>query len=96
MTPPAEARDACCRGGPSAKHRRGWGAATGSGDYHQQEHAILIVDAQVHIWGSGKPTNPSHRQVAVFSEELPWLSPTDKELIMGRAVCARLDWKLPR
>lgn len=36
---------------------------------------VLIVDAQVHIWG--------------------WLTPRDKELIMGRALCAWLDWKLP-
>lgn len=30
---------------------------------------MLIVDAQVHIWGSGPPTTPTHRQVAVFSTE---------------------------
>jgi len=23
---------------------------------------MLIVDAQVHIWSAGPPTNPSHRQ----------------------------------
>ena len=27
----------------------------------------MIVDAQVHIWSSGPPTNPAHRQVSVFS-----------------------------
>jgi predicted TIM-barrel fold metal-dependent hydrolase len=122
---------------------------------------VLIVDAQVHIWSSGKPTNPNHRQVAVYSkddvlkemseagvdaaiihppasqpypyrnihghlrriydafgpermfwgtditrmpcswrqcvtlftEELPWLTARDKELIMGRAVCDWLGWK---
>jgi hypothetical protein len=32
---------------------------------------VLIVDAQVHIWGSGKPTNPNHRQVPVYSEDDP-------------------------
>ena len=26
-----------------------------------------IVDAQVHIWATGPPTNPSHRQVSSFS-----------------------------
>jgi hypothetical protein len=31
----------------------------------------------------------------MFTEELPWLSARDKELIMGRAVCAWLDWDLP-
>jgi predicted TIM-barrel fold metal-dependent hydrolase len=30
---------------------------------------VLIVDAQVHIWGSGPPTNPAHRQVPVFSAD---------------------------
>jgi predicted TIM-barrel fold metal-dependent hydrolase len=118
---------------------------------------MLIVDAQVHIWSSGKPTNPNHRQVPVFSkgdllkemtgapsyssapypyrnihdhlrriydafgpdrmfwgtditrmpcswrqcvmmftEELPWLTGRDRELVMGRAVAAWIGWKLPR
>jgi predicted TIM-barrel fold metal-dependent hydrolase len=30
---------------------------------------MFIVDAQVHIWGSGPPTNPSHRQVNSFTKE---------------------------
>ncbi len=30
---------------------------------------MLIVDAQVHIWKSGKPTNANHRQVPVFSKD---------------------------
>jgi predicted TIM-barrel fold metal-dependent hydrolase len=30
---------------------------------------MLIVDAQVHIWGSGPPTVPAHRQVAVFTKD---------------------------
>jgi hypothetical protein len=29
------------------------------------------------------------------TQELPWLSARDKELIMGRAVCPWLDWTLP-
>jgi len=29
----------------------------------------------------------------MFTEELPWLSAKDKELIMGRALCGWLDWK---
>lgn len=28
---------------------------------------MITVDAQVHIWGSGPPTNPSHRQVNAFT-----------------------------
>jgi predicted TIM-barrel fold metal-dependent hydrolase len=30
---------------------------------------MLIVDAQVHIWSSGKPTNANHRQVAAFTKD---------------------------
>ena len=49
---------------------------------------MLIVDAQVHSWGSSKPTSPAHRQADVFSNH-----GGDKELIMGRAV---FDWNLLR
>jgi hypothetical protein len=31
----------------------------------------------------------------MFTEELPWLSESDKELIMGRALCNWIDWRLP-
>ena len=49
---------------------------------------MLIVNAQVHIWGAGPPTTRSHRQVEVFPAE---------ELLhrMGRALLAWLDWQLP-
>ena len=30
---------------------------------------MLIVDAQVHIWGTGLPTNPAHRQITSFSAD---------------------------
>jgi predicted TIM-barrel fold metal-dependent hydrolase len=30
---------------------------------------MRIVDAQVHIWASGPPSNPPHRQVEVFSKD---------------------------
>jgi predicted TIM-barrel fold metal-dependent hydrolase len=30
---------------------------------------MLIVDAQVHIWSSGKPSNPNHRQVPAFTKD---------------------------
>jgi hypothetical protein len=32
--------------------------------------------------------------VTLFTEELPWLSESDKELIMGRALCEWLDWDI--
>ena len=46
------------------------------------------------FWGTDITRMPcSWRQcVTLFSEELPWLSESDKELIMGRAVCNWLDW----
>ena len=30
---------------------------------------MLIVDAQVHIWGKNLPTNPAHRQITTFSKD---------------------------
>ena len=30
---------------------------------------MLIIDAQVHIWGKGLPTNPSHRQITSFTAD---------------------------
>ena len=30
---------------------------------------MLIVDAQVHIWRTGPPTNPAHRQITSFSAD---------------------------
>jgi len=49
------------------------------------------------FWGTDITRMPcSWRQcVTMFTEELPWLSERDKELIMGRALCTWLDWKLP-
>jgi hypothetical protein len=31
----------------------------------------------------------------MFTEELPWLKGHDLELVMGRAVCDWIGWKLP-
>ena len=49
------------------------------------------------FWGTDITRMPcSWRQcVTLFTEELPWLSERDKELIMGRALCDWIDWKLP-
>ena len=30
---------------------------------------MLIVDSQVHIWTTGIPTNPSHRQISSFTKD---------------------------
>jgi predicted TIM-barrel fold metal-dependent hydrolase len=49
------------------------------------------------FWGTDITRMPcSWRQcVTMFTEELPWLSGRDQELVMGRAFCTWLDWKLP-
>jgi len=49
------------------------------------------------FWGTDITRMPcSWRQcVTMFTEELPWLTGRDQELVMGRAVCAWLDWKRP-
>jgi len=31
----------------------------------------------------------------MFTEELPWLSENEKELVMGQALCRWLSWDLP-
>ncbi len=37
----------------------------------------------------------SYRQcVTLFTEELPWLKGRDLDLVMGRAVCEWIGWKL--
>jgi hypothetical protein len=33
--------------------------------------------------------------VTLFTEELPWLSGNDLELVMGRAFCDWIGWDLP-
>ena len=50
------------------------------------------------FWGTDITRMPcAWRQcVTLFTEELPWLSPKDQELVMGRALCTWLDRKLSR
>jgi hypothetical protein len=49
------------------------------------------------FWGTDITRLPcSWRQcVTLFAEELPWLTGRDIELVMGRALCAWLDRRLP-
>lgn len=49
------------------------------------------------FWGSDLTRLPcSYRQaVAMFTEEISWLSEEDKEWIMGRALCEWLGWRAP-
>ena len=30
---------------------------------------MLIVDAQIHLWKAGKPTNANHRQVPAYTKD---------------------------
>jgi L-fuconolactonase len=47
------------------------------------------------FWGTDLSRSPiPYRQhVTLFMEELPWLSESDKEWIMGRGVCEWLGWR---
>ncbi|MCZ6874630.1 MAG: amidohydrolase family protein [bacterium] len=49
------------------------------------------------FWGTDITRMPCSWKecVTMFTEELPWLSVRDKELIMGQALCAWLDWSPP-
>lgn len=49
------------------------------------------------FWGTDITRMPcSWRQcVTLFTEELPWLKGADLELVMGRALCDWIGWKLP-
>ncbi len=82
--------------------------ATGAPSYSSEsypyrnihDHLRRIHDAfgpERMFWGTDITRMPcSWRQcVTMFTEELPWLSAHDKELVMGRAVCTWLGWKLP-
>jgi predicted TIM-barrel fold metal-dependent hydrolase len=81
--------------------------ATGAPSYSSEPYPYRNIHGYLHqiydafgpdrmFWGTDITRMPcSWRQcVTMFTEELPWLSATDKELIMGRAVCAWLDWTL--
>jgi predicted TIM-barrel fold metal-dependent hydrolase len=49
------------------------------------------------FWGTDITRMPcSWRQcVTLFTEELPWLTGHDLELVMGRAFCDWIGWKVP-
>ena len=89
-----------------AKHPNVAVKATGAPSYSSEPypyrniHGYLrqIYDAfgpERTFWGTDITRMPcAWRQcVTLFTEELPWLSARDKELIMGRALCTWLGWK---
>src|SRR5262249_40283333 len=49
------------------------------------------------FWGTDLSRLPcSYRHsITMFTEEIPWLSDSDKEWIMGRGVCEWIGWPLP-
>lgn len=53
--------------------------------------------AQRMFWGTDySRLTCSYRQaMTMFTQEIPWLSSTDLEWIMGRALCEWLGWQLP-
>ncbi len=64
-------------------------------------HLRQVYDAfgpQRMFWGTDiTRMSCSWRQcVTLFTEELPWLTGQDLELVMGRAFCDWIGWELPR
>ncbi len=62
-------------------------------------HIRRVYDAfgpQRMFWGTDLSRSPiPYRQhVTMFTEEIPWLTASDKDWIMGRAVCEWLGWKI--
>ena len=59
------------------------------------QRAYDVFGPQRMFWGSDLSRLPcSYREgVTMFTEEMPWLPARDLELIMGRALCAWLDWQ---
>jgi predicted TIM-barrel fold metal-dependent hydrolase len=63
-------------------------------------HIRTLVDAfgpKRTFWGTDLTRMPcTYREcVALFTEELPWLTGAELEWVMGRGVCEWLGWPLP-
>jgi predicted TIM-barrel fold metal-dependent hydrolase len=82
--------------------------ATGAPSYSSEPYPYRNIHAHLQrlfdafgperlFWGTDITRMPcTWRQcVTLFTEELPWLRGRDQELVMGRALCAWLDWTLP-
>jgi len=92
----------------AAKHRNVALKATGAPSYSAEAYPYRDIHGHIRtlydaygpermFWGTDITRMPcSWKQcVTMFTEELPWLSAKDKELIMGRAVCNWIGWNLP-
>lgn len=82
--------------------------ATGAPHYSTQPYPFRNIHDGLHriydafgpqrfFWGTDITRMPcTYRQcVTFFAEELPWLSGSDLELVMGRALCKWIDWDYP-
>jgi len=91
-----------------AKHPNVALKATGAPSYSSESYPFRNIHKYLHqmydafgpermFWGTDITRMPcSWKQcVTFFTEELPWLTEKDKELIMGRAVCNWIGWNLP-
>src|SRR5436309_2204940 len=58
---------------------------------------FALLQPHQQTWGTDitRMPCPWKQCVTMFTEQLPWLTAKDKELIMGRALCNWLGWKLP-
>lgn len=62
-------------------------------------HIRTLIDAfspQRVFWGTDLTRMPCtyYECITLFTEHLPWLKGADLEWVMGRAICAWLDWPL--
>jgi len=81
--------------------------ATGAPSYSSAAYPFTNIHDYIHqiydafgpqrmFWGTDITRMPcSWKQcVTMFTEELPWLTERDKELVMGRALCEWIGWNL--
>ena len=82
--------------------------ATGQAGYAEDEYPFRSLHPHLHrcfdafgpermFWGTDITRMPcSWRQcVTLFTQEMPWLTGRDLELVMGEAVCNWIGWPLP-
>ncbi len=81
--------------------------ASGAPSYSSQPYPFHNIHDYIHeiydafgpertFWGTDITRMPcSYREcVTMFTEEFPWLSENEKELVMGRALCRWLGWDM--
>ena len=91
-----------------AKHPNVAVKATGQAGYALDGYPFPSIHEHLHrvfdafgpdrmFWGTDiTRMSCSWRQcITLFTEELPWLTGNDLDLVMGRAVCNWIGWKLP-